>query len=188
MGQASRSPAPWLALIIASPFKLWPTRYGAVCELCAAISGCSAPDILKIYRCAFAKSCLTPTADGGYPILAERTSVRMDFSHSGWSDIFFLGMDFPEGARVINASIDWLSRPSRIAANTIESAIRVIDEPVLRLVSLDLDACAEITRLVDVYDFGADYLGLLKAAVIAAGLIPRVWKAAMSRSKNCSLN
>ncbi|MCA9218643.1 MAG: hypothetical protein KDB27_36490, partial [Planctomycetales bacterium] len=34
-------------------------------------------------------------ASGNYPILTEQTSVRMDFSHSGWSDIFFLGMDFP---------------------------------------------------------------------------------------------
>ena len=30
----------------------------------------------------------------------------MDLSHSAWSDIFFLGMDFPEGARVLNISID----------------------------------------------------------------------------------
>ena len=30
----------------------------------------------------------------------------MDLSHSAWSDIFFLGMDFPEGARVLNVSID----------------------------------------------------------------------------------
>jgi hypothetical protein len=37
--------------------------------------------------------------DGSYPILRERTPVRMDLTHSGWSDIFFLGMDYPEGAR-----------------------------------------------------------------------------------------
>jgi hypothetical protein len=30
---------------------------------------------------------------GRFPVLAERTAVRMDFSHSAWSDIFFLGMD-----------------------------------------------------------------------------------------------
>ena len=41
-----------------------------------------------------------------FPILVERTAVRMDLSHSGWSDIFFLGMDFPQGARVLNVSID----------------------------------------------------------------------------------
>ncbi len=41
-----------------------------------------------------------------FPILRETTPVRMDLTHSGWSDIFFLGMDFPEGARVLNISID----------------------------------------------------------------------------------
>ena len=44
--------------------------------------------------------------DGSYPILRERTPVRMDLTHCGWSDIFFLGMDFPEGAKVLNVSID----------------------------------------------------------------------------------
>ena len=44
--------------------------------------------------------------DGSHPILRERTPVRMDLSHGGWSDIFFLGMDFPEGAQVLNVSID----------------------------------------------------------------------------------
>jgi hypothetical protein len=39
-------------------------------------------------------------------VLCEKTPVRMDLSHCGWSDIFFLGMDFPEGARVLNASVD----------------------------------------------------------------------------------
>ena len=39
---------------------------------------------------------------GVYPILHECTPVRMDLTHSAWSDIFFLGMDFPEGARVLN--------------------------------------------------------------------------------------
>jgi hypothetical protein len=119
------------------------------------------------------KELLSLRADGTYPVLSERTSVRMDFSHSGWSDIFFLGMDFPEGAQVINASIDLAVRGRHAAPQPpIETALRVIDQPVLRLVSLDLDATADITRLTDVYDFARDYLGLLKAAVIAAGLIP----------------
>ena len=30
----------------------------------------------------------------------------MDLTHSAWSDIFFLGMDYPEGARVLNVSVD----------------------------------------------------------------------------------
>ena len=109
-----------------------------------------------------------------FPILSETTAVRMDFSHSGWSDIFFLGMDFPAGARVINASInlgvkgrDEQPRPP------IECYLRVIDQPVLRLVSVDLKSSADITTIAEVFDFARDYLGLIKAAVIAAGIVPR---------------
>src|SRR4029077_5957276 len=50
--------------------------------------------------------------------------------------------------------------------------LRVIDEPVLRLVSVDLGALADITNLAEVFDFAKDYLGLLKAAVIASGIVP----------------
>jgi hypothetical protein len=111
--------------------------------------------------------------DGTYPVLRELTPVRMDLSHSGWSDIFFLGMDFPEGARVLNVSID-LGVHGRDQASKppVEACLRVIDEPVLRLTSVDLGATADITSLAEVFDFARDYLGLLKAAVIAAGIVP----------------
>ena len=110
---------------------------------------------------------------GLYPCLWERTPVRMDLSHSGWSDIFFLGMDFPEGARVLNVSVD-LGVHGRDSSPRppIEAFLRVIDEPVLRLVSVDLKSKADIRSLGEVFDFAKDYLGLLKAAVIAAGIIP----------------
>ncbi len=109
-----------------------------------------------------------------FPILHERTPVRMDLTHSGWSDIFFLGMDFPEGARVLNISVDLRVRDGEEGAPTppIETFFRVIDRPVLRLVSVDLDASAEISSLSEVFDFARDYLGLLKAAVIASGIVP----------------
>ena len=48
----------------------------------------------------------------------------------------------------------------------------MIDEPVLRLTSVDLGATADISSLAEVFDFASDYLGLLKAAVIAAGIVP----------------
>jgi hypothetical protein len=114
-----------------------------------------------------------PNADSPFPTLRERTPVRMDLSHSCWSDIFFLGMDYPEGARVLNVSID-LGVHGRDAGPRppIEVYFRIIEEPVLRLVSVDLDSAADITTLDEVFDFGRDHLGLLKAAVIAAGLIP----------------
>ena len=114
-----------------------------------------------------------PGSEGVHPLLRERTPVRMDLTHCGWSDIFFLGMDFPEGARVLNISID-LGVHGRDAQTRppVEAFFRVIDEPVIRLASVDLEAGACLTSLDDVFDFGRDYLGLLKAAIIAAGLVP----------------
>jgi len=111
--------------------------------------------------------------DAPYPLLRERTPVRMDLTHCGWSDIFFLGMDFPEGARVLNVSIDLgVHGRDAQARPPVEAYLRVIDEPVLRLASVDLEATATVRELDEVFDFGRDYLGLLKAAIIAAGLVP----------------
>jgi len=109
-----------------------------------------------------------------FPILHEATPVRMDLSHSGWSDIFFLGMDLPEMARVLNVSIDLTihSPAAQAPKPPVETYLRVIDRPVIRLASVDLDATAEIDNLQELFDFGRDYLGLLKAAVIASGIVP----------------
>jgi hypothetical protein len=113
--------------------------------------------------------------EGGlYPVLAEATPVRMDLSHSGWSDIFFLGMDYPEGARVLNVSVDLAVRDHAEVTPKppVEAYFRVIDEPVIRLVSVDLRAQTDLNSVDDCFDFARDYLGLLKAALIASGLIP----------------
>lgn len=116
---------------------------------------------------------LTRTPGGLYPILHEATPVRMDLSHSGWSDIFFLGMDYPEGARVLNVSIDLAVRGrDPYPTPPVEAFLRVIDDPVLRFTSVDLGASADVHDLSGVFDFARDYLGLLKAAVIAAGIVP----------------
>ena len=122
--------------------------------------------------------------DPVFPILREATPVRMDLTHNGWSDIFFLGMDYPEGARVINVSIDLAvhaaSDPAVNAAPEnavqprppVEAWFRVIDEPVIRLTSVDLHASNDVTSIAEVFDFPRDYLGLLKAGVIASGIVP----------------
>src|SRR5579872_1048815 len=108
-----------------------------------------------------------------FPLLREATPVRMDLTHSAWSDIFFLGMDFPEGARVLNVSIDLAVRGRDAAPRPpVEAYFRVIDEPVVRLASVDLGATADVSTLDELFDFARDYLGLLKAALIASGLVP----------------
>ncbi len=126
---------------------------------------------LKIVPALFQKD----ESTGLYPCLHESTPVRMDLSHSGWSDIFFLGMDYPEGAKVLNISIDLciLNQEANSKPKPpVETWFRVIDEPVIRLTSIDLATFADITDLNDIFDFAKDYLGLLKAAVIASGIVP----------------
>ncbi len=113
-----------------------------------------------------------PENDVFYPILNETTPVRLDLSHSGWSDIFFLGMDYPEGANVINVSVDLgvYGRDKNIVP-PIQTYLRVIPEPLLRLTSIDLGTAKDITDLTDLFNFGNDYLSLVKAGIIASGLI-----------------
>ena len=113
--------------------------------------------------------------DGRFPVLHETTPVRMDLSHSGWSDIFFLGMDYPEGARVLNVSIDLAvaeSGPPPPPRPPVEALFRVIETPVIRLVSTDLDAVTDVTSFHQLFAYAADHLGLLKGAVIASGIVP----------------
>ena len=108
-----------------------------------------------------------------YPIIHETTPVRMDLTHSGWSDIFFLGMDLPEAARVLNISVNlavW--GRDKTPLPPVEAFFRVIDKPVISLISLDLKTSAEVTSLEDLFNFGMDYLGLVKSAIIAAGMVP----------------
>ena len=124
---------------------------------------------LKIHPCLLKRS----VGKTLYPILQEKTPVRMDLSHSCWSDIFFLGMDYPEGARVINVSVDLgIFGQDQDVKPPIESYLRIIDEPVIRITSLDLKDTKDISSLSDLFNFGNDYLSLLKAAIISSGLIP----------------
>ncbi len=108
-----------------------------------------------------------------FPLLEEKTSVRMDLTHSGWSDIFFLGMDYPEGARVINVSVNLgvYGRDEEVQP-PIATYFRVIEEPLIRLTSVDLKTSKDVLDLEDLFNFGNDYLGLLKAGVIASGIVP----------------
>ena len=115
------------------------------------------------------------SANNLFPVLHELTPVRMDLSHSGWSDIFFLGMDFPQGARVLNVSVNLsvlIDGENSKPEPPIETYLRIIDKPLLRLTSVDLGVTSDINSVDEIFDFAKDYLGLLKAAVIASGIIP----------------
>lgn len=108
-----------------------------------------------------------------YPVGVDTSPVRLDPSHSGWSDIFFLGMDFPEGARVVNLSVNLkIHGTDEPVMPPCECYCRFIEEPVIYLISVDLRASKKISTLQELFNFGNDYLSLLKAGVVASGIVP----------------
>jgi len=62
----------------------------------------------------------------------------------------------------------------------------VIDRPVLRLVSIDLNSVVELRTIAQVFEFAADYLGLLRAGIIASGLCPGMEGLMYNRGSLCS--
>jgi galactokinase/mevalonate kinase-like predicted kinase len=110
---------------------------------------------------------------GLYPVGVDASPVRLDPSHSGWSDIFFLGMDFPEGARVVNMSVDLRVRGSESdILPPCECYCRYVEEPAILLSSIDLKASKKVSDLKELFNFGNDHLSLLKAGVVASGIVP----------------
>jgi hypothetical protein len=173
-------------------FKRWPTRCAAACGRCAAINGCPAPGIRPITRCACAPNCcdrrrprrisdparIDAGPHGPEPQRLERHLLPGHGPARSWR-----GCSMSRSTWRARIRLARRSRPSKCfcASST---------EPVLRLTSVDLNATADDHfDLAEVFDFGRDYLGLLKAAVIAAGhraaghgrsatsLLPMFWRA-----------
>ncbi|MBU1625965.1 UTP--glucose-1-phosphate uridylyltransferase, partial [bacterium] len=83
------------------------------------------------------------------------------------------GMDFPEGARVTNISINLgILGKDDVIHPPIEVYSRTIDESIIRITSTDLAESKDIKDLDELFNFANDHLGLLKAGIVASGLIP----------------
>lgn len=124
--------------------------------------------------------------------ITVRAGCRVELDSIVGSDIFAIAMDYPEGSRVLNAAIYLeLEDPihQKIGAEPGESAppvteppitvvVRTIDEPVIRLTSVDLGQEYDYHTWSSVRDINMDDLGLLKAALLATRIIPRepVWR------------
>ncbi len=108
-----------------------------------------------------------------FPILIERTPMRLDLSLMCVVWHFQPQDGLSAKARVLNISVDLgvHGRDSQ-PQPPIETRVRVIPEPILRLTSIDLNACKDVSTLEELFNFGNDYLGLVKAGIIASGLIP----------------
>jgi hypothetical protein len=90
-------------------------------------------------------------------------------------------MDCPGAARVVNLSVD-LAVVSPAAAGggevlpvpPIECRLRLTtsNPGTIRLTSVDLGATVLLTKASQVFDYGSDHLGLLRAGLVASGIVP----------------
>ena len=91
-------------------------------------------------------------------------------------------MDCPGAARVVNLSVD-LAVVSQAAAGgggaevlpvpPIECRLRLTtsNPGTIRLTSVDLGATVLLTKASQVFDYGSDHLGLLRAGLVASGIV-----------------
>ena len=89
-------------------------------------------------------------------------------------------MDYPEAARVVNCSVDLAVHQRETGVQQREPTppiecrlqLTTTNPGTIQLRSIDLNASVVMTHVSQVFDFGADYLGLLKAGLVASGIVP----------------
>jgi galactokinase/mevalonate kinase-like predicted kinase len=98
-------------------------------------------------------------------IVWARAPARLDFG-GGWTDTPPYALEW--GGCVINAAIDLNGQPP------IQAYVRVIDEPVIRIGSIDLGVRIEIRKFEDLLDYrkATGSFALAKAALVLSGLSP----------------
>jgi fucokinase / fucose-1-phosphate guanylyltransferase len=99
-------------------------------------------------------------------IVWARAPARLDMG-GGWTDTPPYSLEW--GGCVMNAAVDLNGQPP------IQAYVRVIDEPVIRIGSIDLGVRIEIRKFDDLLDYrqATSSFALAKAALVLAGLSPR---------------
>lgn len=98
-------------------------------------------------------------------IVWARAPARLDFG-GGWTDTPPYALEW--GGCVANAAVDLNGQPP------IQAYVRVIDEPVVRLGSIDLGVRIEIQQFENLLDYrqATGSFALAKAALVLSGLSP----------------
>ncbi|MDI6448938.1 fucose pyrophosphorylase domain-containing protein [Anaerobaca lacustris] len=99
-------------------------------------------------------------------IVWARAPARLDVG-GGWTDTPPYALE--RGGCVVNAAVNLNGQPP------IQAYVRVIDEPVIRIGSIDLGVRIEIQRFEDLLDYrkATGSFALAKAALVLSGLSPR---------------
>ncbi|MCU0913180.1 MAG: hypothetical protein MUC88_01285 [Planctomycetes bacterium] len=98
-------------------------------------------------------------------IVWARAPARLDLG-GGWTDTPPYSLEW--GGCVTNAAVDLNGQPP------IQAYVRVIEEPVIRIGSIDLGVRIEIRRFEDLIDYrqATSSFALAKAALVLSGLAP----------------
>jgi fucokinase len=98
-------------------------------------------------------------------IVWARAPARLDIG-GGWTDTPPYSLEW--GGCVTNAAIDLNGQPP------IQAYVRVIDEPVIRIGSIDLGVRIEVNQFEDLMDYrqATGSFALAKAAIVLSGLSP----------------
>ncbi len=98
-------------------------------------------------------------------IVWARAPARLDMG-GGWTDTPPYSLEW--GGCVINAAVNLNGQPP------IQAYVRVIEEPVIRIGSIDLGTRIEVRRFEDLLDYRQprSNFALAKAALVLAGLVP----------------
>ncbi|MFA6133547.1 MAG: L-fucokinase [Phycisphaerae bacterium] len=108
-------------------------------------------------------------------IVWGRAPARLDLG-GGWTDTPPYSLEF--GGCVINAAVNLNGQPP------IQAYARVIDEPVVRIASIDLGLRIEVSQLEDLLNYrtATSGFGLAKAALALSGLAPEsaAWPAGIT--------
>ena len=174
MGPTAPSAVRWRRPTSRSRSRPWPIRCGDRFEVARVTAGCSGsaastsirsgsiPDFSIAIRTRLCSRSWSRRRPCGW---IYRTAAGPTSFSSAWISL--------KGPRVLNISVD-LGVHGRDSARARPSSarLRVITEPILRLTSIDLNACKDVDSLEELFNFGNDYLGLIKAAVVASGLVP----------------
>ena len=176
-----------LRLTNKSPIRRWPIRCGVGPELPGQSLDVSGRRVEE-HPCEFITGCLN--ACRTMPLSRfwsrrrrcgwiSRTAAGPTFFSSAWI--------FPRVRGSLNISVD-LGVHGRDPAPTppIETRVRRSPSQSLRFTSIDLNACKDVDSLEELFNFGNDYLGLIKAAVVASGLVPPSLEGTHRGSPTCS--
>jgi fucokinase len=98
-------------------------------------------------------------------IVWARAPARLDVG-GGWTDTPPYSLEW--GGCVVNAAVDLNGQPP------IQAYVRIIDEPVIRIGSIDLGVHIDVRRFEDLLDYrkATGSFALVKAALVLSGMAP----------------